>query len=250
MGAGMGFKGAKHTAAWDWLNGQDVDVALLQEVVPLPDFTRNWGSVAWVGKYQGWGSAVLTKAPGYTTWQPTDQQPWLQRVRGAVAVAQPPNDGGFWFASVHSAASSFEHTNKETPTWYADLPPRDGIMRCDDKEMWEIEPIAHEMAPVLAEKRFVLGGDLNSSRLFDSGKNTSNARLFDNLHAQGFIDLGTRHGVVEQQTYFKRNTRPFQLDYMFGDDQTNLATSSMRALTDVAATLGLSDHAPIELVLN
>lgn len=249
MGAAYGFRGDKHVAAWEWLNSQDVDVALLQGAVPRSEFTSAWDLVIWAGKYQNWGSAVLAKQPGLVPWTPSEEHPWLRRVRGAVAVARPVADDGRWFVSVHSDSSSFEHTNKRWPSTYADLPARDGIPRCSEKEMWEIEPIAHELGSVLGGRQFVFGGDLNSSVLFDDGRAGENTRLFENLRSQNFHDLGVRHGVSEQQTFFKENTRPFQLDYLFGDEQTDATVTSWRVLSAVASELGLSDHAPIEIVL-
>lgn len=249
MGAAYGFRGNKHVAAWEWLNAQDVDVALLQEVVPRPEFTSAWGSIVWVNKYQNWGSAVLAKTPGYVQWTPSDAQPWLRRMGGAVAVAQPADEDGLWFVSVHSDASSFEHTHKRYPGTYGDLPSRDGILRCSEREMWEVEPMVRELRPVLNQQQFVFGGDLNSSLLFDNGRDDANARLFENIKTQGYLDLGSRQGASEDQTYFKPRTRPFQLDYLFGDERTEARVASWRVLTEVAEELGLSDHAPIEIVL-
>lgn len=88
----------------------------------------------------------------------------------------------------------------EGSTWYADLPPREQIPRCSPSEMWEIEPIVAELRPVLNGSRFVLGGDLNSARVFDVGDRGENARLFDNLHAQGYLDTRPRHSPEEVQT--------------------------------------------------
>jgi exonuclease III len=249
MGAAFGFRGEKHRAAWAWLNDQDVDVALLQELVPLEDLAKQWGSVIFAGKYQNWGSAVLARESDYEAWQPsTDSHPWLCRVRGAVAVAQPKDGEGHWLASIHSDASSFEKTNRRYPSTYADLPSREGILRCSEAEMWEIEPIAHELAQVLQGKTFLAGGDLNSSLLFD-GKDDSNARLFANLGQQGFTDLRARHFPSEVQTYFKENTRPFQLDHVYADPQTEAEIVSWEVVREVATDLGLSDHAPIRLEL-
>ena len=249
MGAAYGFRGDKHAAAWEWLNAQNVDVALLQEVVPRPEFTSAWSSVIWVSKYQNWGSAVLAKLPGLEQWSPSEHQPWLRRVGGAAAVARPATGNGRWFVSVHSDSSSFEHTHKRYPRTYGDLPACDGVVRCSEKEMWEVEPIAHELKTVLAGRQFVFGGDLNSSLLFDKAQGGENARLFENMRSQGFLDLGLRHGISEQQTYFKPNARPFQLDYLYGDQRTAEAVTSWRVLTEVASEMGLSDHAPVEIVI-
>lgn len=248
MGAAMSFRGEKHAQAWTWLNEQDVDVALLQETVP-PENLGSWGSAAFQHKYPGkdWGCAVLVREGAYEQWKPEDTMPWLGRVGGAVAVARPAQAPGLWFASVHSDSSSFESTNKRYPTMYTDLPPRDGILRCNEKEMWQIEVIAHELQPVLAGTTFVFGGDLNSSLLFGD---PSEPRLFANLAAQGFTDLRNRHSAEEQQTFFKAGRRPFQLDHVYSDAATEARCVSWQVLTDVAADLKLSDHAPILVELD
>lgn len=249
MGAAYGFKGAKHAAAWEWLNGQDADVAMLQEVVPREEYLDEWQSVAFAGKWQNWGSAVLVRDGGYEKWEPSEKQPWLQTVRGAVAVAKPVDDAGLWFASVHSDASSFEATAKEWKSTYQNLPPREGILRSRENEMWEIEVIAHELQPVLASKEFIFGGDLNAALLSDKPGKAEEARLFANLATLGYTDIRHRHSADEVQTYFKPNTRPFMLDHLYADTKTAAAVKSWRVLTEVAADLGLSDHAPVEVVL-
>lgn len=249
MAGAYGYKRDRHASAWQWLNEQDADVALLQEVVPHPERLGPWGSVVFRGKYKQHGCAVLVKAGGYRAWEPTDQQPGLTRVRGAAAIARPDEEGGLWFISVHSDAASFEEINRAYPTWYADLPPREQIPRSSASAMWEIEPVVAEPRPVLNGARFVLGGDLNSARMFDTGDRGENARLFDNLHAQGYIDTRPRHSPEEVQTYFKKRTRPLQLDHVFADAATETSVRSWSVRREVAEQLGLSDHAPIEMVI-
>jgi len=249
MAGAYGYKRDRHARAWQWLNEQDADVALLQEVVPHPEEMGAWGSLIFRGKYQQHGCAVLVKAGGYRAWEPTDQEPWLKRVGGAAVIARPEQESGLWFISVHSDASSFEHINRDYPKWYADLPPRDQIPRCSPSEMWEIEPIAAELRPVLNGSRFILGGDLNSARMFDTGDSGENARLFDNLHAQGYIDTRPRHSSEEVRTFFKKRTRPLQLDHVFADDLTEASVVSWRVLREAPELLELSDHAPIEVVI-
>jgi hypothetical protein len=249
MGAAFGFKGAKHAAAWEWLNAQDADVAMLQEFVPREEYLDDWKSVAFAGKWQNWGSAVLVRDGGYEKWEPSEEQPWLQIVRGAVAVAKPVDGAGLWFASVHSDAWSFEKTAKKYKSTYQDLPPRDGILRSREKEMWEIEVIAHELKPLLAGKEFLFGGDLNSSLLFDKPGKPNEARLFENLATLGYTDIRRRHSADEVRTYFTPNNRQFMLDHLYADTKTEAAVKSWRVRTEVAADLGLSDHEPVEVVL-
>lgn len=250
MGAALGFGGAKHEAAWEWLNQQGADVALVQEAVPLENFTTQWRSTIFHGKWgKKWGCGVLVRNGEYEVWQPSDSHPWLQRVGGAVTVAHPIDGEGLWFASVHSDSSSFEATNRKYPTTYGDLPDREGIARCSAKEMWEIEVIAHELSPVVASHKFVFGGDLNSSLMFDKKPGGQEARLFENLANLGFKDTRPRHSSAEVQTFFKSGKRPFQLDHVYADESTEQRVTRWEVLAGVAEELKLSDHAPIVLEL-
>lgn len=250
MGAGFGFRGAKHAAAWDWLNSQDADVAILQEVVPRKEFITEWRSVIFTQKWQNWGCGVLVRAGGYEKVVPGADQPWLSLLGGAAVVAKPQGDHGPWFASIHSDASSVDATHKRYPGVYATQPSRDAIPRSSTKEMWEIEAIAHELQPILAGKRFIVGGDLNSSLLMDRPGHYTESKIFENLASLGYLDIRHRHSTHEIQTFFKSNTRPFMLDHLYADAATEASVSSWRVVTEVAADLGLSDHAPIEFTLS
>lgn len=249
MAAAFGSNLQRHAEAWAWLNDQAADVALLQEAVPQEDAVQGWGTVVFRPKYKNWGCAVLVRAGGYEAWEPSPQEPWLGRIGGAACVAKPVDGHGIWLASVHSDAASFEEINKRYPDWYGDLPPRNNVLRCSEAAMWEIEVIAAELRPVLDDSHFVLGGDLNSARLFDDHPGGENERLFANLHAQGYVDTRPRHSAQEVRTYFKEGRRPFQLDHVFADRDTESTIASWRVLEAPAGSLGLSDHAPIEILL-
>lgn len=249
MGAGFGFTGQKHEAAWQWLNDQDVDVALLQEAVPFEGVSKLWGSALFQGKYQNWGSAVLVRDGGYSKWEPSESHHWLQRVGGAVVLAQPDDPDGLWFGSVHSDSSSLQAINAKYPNTYADLPDDHGVLRCNKTELWEVEVIAHEVAPLLNGRDFVFGGDLNSSLLFDKRAGGQESRLFENLKSLGFSDTRTRHSVDEVQTFFKKGRRAFQLDHVYADVTTESRVTSWSVLSEVAAEQQLSDHAPLLIEL-
>ena len=101
MAAAYGYDRERHERAWRWLNEQDADVALVQEVVPHEEHLSNWGSVIFKGKYKKHGCAVLVREGGYRAWTPSADQPWLQRIGGAVAVAEPVDSTLPWLVSVH-----------------------------------------------------------------------------------------------------------------------------------------------------
>lgn len=104
---------------------------------------------------------------------------------------------------------------------------------------------------MLEGQRFILGGDLNSSLLFDEVNGYSkNQALFSNLRAAGFIDLRIRHIDAEQQTYFKEGHRPYQLDHVYADTQTESMVKCWSVESEIAAVARLSDHAPVVVELD
>ncbi len=60
MEAGYQYDPGKHRDAWAWLNEQNADIALLQEVVLPGDLHGKWGSVLHARKYpngrEGWAA--------------------------------------------------------------------------------------------------------------------------------------------------------------------------------------------------
>lgn len=107
MAAGYEYNSSTHRDAWAWLNEQDLDIALLQEVVLPGDLHDEWGSVLHARKYPEsavpWGSAVLTRVPGYRRYVPGSSHPWLTRFSGSACVAEPPATADLpWLISLHS----------------------------------------------------------------------------------------------------------------------------------------------------
>jgi len=252
MAAGFGHDAEHHEHAWQFVEKNDPDVALLQEAVVPAWAAERWPFVLGSRRYPpkpnrpdvAWGSAIVARDPATTAFRPGVETPLLRHLSGAVVIARTGGAEPVWLASIHSNAY---------PVRLEDLPAGvsvDGMPRCDDKSVWEVELIAHELPRVFGTSRFVVGGDLNSGLLFDStyGRQ-SNARLFQNLASAGLIDLRKRFHEAEQRTYFKEGKRPYQLDHVFSDAATERAVRSWKVLADVAAVERLSDHAPIEVVL-
>lgn len=75
------------------------------------------------------------------------------------------------------------------------------------------------------------------------------ARLFENLASVGFVDLRRTYHKAEQRTYFKDGKGPYQLDHVFSDAVTAGDARGWKVLAGIAADEGLSDHAPIEVLL-
>jgi len=242
--AGAGFHKARtHGQAWDWLlQRADFDVAMLQEAIPPPGIEDVFKSAIFQARYPdrslAWGNCILSRSQSFEHFVPSIEAPWASSVTGPALVAKPV-DSDLWLVNIHSNANpitAFDHTNFESV----------GGLRCHSQKLWEVEVIAHHLRPLLSDKRFVFGGDLNSALLLDDVYRYSNNKiLWDNLRQQGYHDLRHAHSPTEQQTFFRKNTREYQLDHLFSDLDTQLTSTSWRVLTEVASELQLSDHAPV-----
>lgn len=251
MAAGYDHDAVSHERAWEFVRGVDPDVALLQEAV-VPEWARDhWPSVVHCRRYPPiearpgvpWGCAIVSKIPGIQPLEPDESTPWVGTLWGAVVAARLPPPDGLWLASIHSNAYELSPERLSAHSI-------DGIKRCDPQKIWEIELAASELARVFAHDRFLLGGDLNSSLLFDLNYNRqSNRKLFENLDAAGFKDLRRTVHEEEQRTYFMDGRDHYQLDHVFGDARTAEQVRLWRVLSDVAEVHKLSDHAPIEVLL-
>jgi exonuclease III len=243
--AGAGFhSAASHDDAWRWLTTEaDFDVAFLQESTPPQWVLDRFPVVIHNPKYQQtgkrWGNSLVSRQDNYHQFLLDSEHPWLERISGSVTVAKPNDPDGIWLINIHSNASSLP---QEIFLALHDL----SVTHCHPKKIWELEVATYFLRPILEGKQFVFGGDLNSGHLFDTVNHYDNNKImFENMRKQGFIDLRLEHSDSEQQTYFKENKGPYQLDHLFGDVKTAASTTRWDVLSHVAKDLELSDHAPV-----
>jgi endonuclease/exonuclease/phosphatase family metal-dependent hydrolase len=242
--AGAGFhKLATHAQAWDWLlNNAEFDVALLQEAIPPAGLENSYRSALFQKRFPSskikWGNCILSREIAYQEFTPTVDPRWESAVKGPSLIAEPIGDEP-WIINIHSNAN---HIPEFSISEFTEA----GGLSCHSKKLWEIEVISHELKTLLSDKSFVLGGDLNSARLLDKiYKRSTNTRLWANLETQGYFDLRHPHSEDEQQTFFRQNTQPYQLDHLFSDAETRAQSTSWKVLPYVVEELQLSDHAPI-----
>jgi exonuclease III len=242
--AGAGFhKLATHAQAWDWLlNNAEFDVALLQEATPPAGLENSFRSALFQKRFPNskikWGNCILSREIAYQEFTPTVDPRWESAVNGPSLIAEPIGNEP-WLINIHSNANHI-------PDFKIDEFKAEGALTCHSKRTWEIEVISHELKALLSDKSFVLGGDLNSSLLLDKiYKRNTNKRLWANLETQGYFDLRLPHSETEQQTFFRKNTQPYQLDHLFSDPATRARSTGWEVLPHVVEELQLSDHAPI-----
>ena len=244
--AGAGFHTATpHSAAWDWLRGEATfDIALLQEAIPPSDLSDQFATVLFRPRVttgpRVWGNCILARDAHYQEESAEVGPHWADRALPSFQLARS-QDNLPWLVNVHSSSEPMSRFPRESFV-------NDGGLTCHRSRVWEIEVAAHLVRQRVTAGRYLLGGDLNSALLLDKvRKHRNNERLWANLAVQGFFDLRPNHYQHEQQTFFRPNTNPYQLDHFFGDTTTRSATRSWSVLTEIARDRQLSDHAPVAI---
>ena len=236
-GASGSFK--THERAWEWLTrNSDVDICLLQEVIPNEEHLRSWSSHVFSAKRElpRWGTMILVRDGQLQKFEPTLHTPWLKRFECSSPVARH-DASDLILCSVHSSYSAVDVKNDELPK---------DLLRATSAKIWEIELIAYDFKSIFADQLFIFGGDLNSSIQIDENRGYGNNRkLFENLKDYGFLDTRLPFYNNEQPTYFKGGEKPFQLDHIFSDEKTSKQIRSWEVFPEIVAEEKLSDHAPI-----
>lgn len=242
------FGATSHEAKWNYLELQDFDVALLQEARD-PARYADWCSAVWRPKHAEskrgetlWGSAVISRSMDLEEPELDESYPWLGALEGSTAIARTPGDPT-WFASVHALAGRIPDDKLNTL-------PHDHIPRATpDGSLWETDVIPFELRKLFGDQTFVWGGDLNSAEGMDDVTSFAggNRQLRMNWKEAGSYDLRRGSFEEEQQTFFRLNTKPWQIDHVFADAATRDRVSDWRV--DAAPAIEykppLSDHAPI-----
>ena len=206
--------------AWRLLLGLEPDIVLVQEaMLDVPVWLRDEGTFfikpAYAG--QGWGSGVLVRAAVTKELPLTSPGSFIS----AVEVEQP--GGPILIASIHV---------------------------CPDKNLAKnMEMLGDVLTPLLAGRRFIVGGDLNSGRHFDAvNKRSSHRRFLDKLATLEANDCHFALNGREVQSYWGRAIEAYQLDHLFVDAAAAPAVRACDVLTN-DETRRLSDHSPLVLDL-
>lgn len=209
--------------AWDYLVDElTPDMALLQEFAPRPGDSKRGQMFHAAVPDVSWGSAVYVK-------------------RGAVrALPLPPEHHG-WLMAAEVELPGF--ASLVAVSVHASIRP--AVRPKIDRAFEALEPL-------LAGRSFVLGGDLNLSRLYDKVNRTTHHTAFlDALPGRGFVDCLQKFHPGEQQTNCGRSKHPYQNDYVFvsQDLAPGVAGCDVAVSCDVVARKGLSDHCPLRLIV-
>jgi exonuclease III len=244
-----------HGEAWAYLF--DVlrpDIALLQECAPpavLPAGYAIFADRAYPTGKQPWGTAVLVRDLPARRVVLDDAQAWID------ANVRPPDvDGagrldGWCVSALVTVAPGRELlvTSVHNPSYPIDpakLATADlaGIRIECVAGVWILDVVSFFVARRLP-RPLLLGGDFNSSRRLDRpGEPAANAEFFDRLAARGLVSLHRKFNDEDEQTFFRSDVQPHQLDYLLVDPDTarRATRCEVGAYADVERW---TDHAPL-----
>lgn len=252
MAAAFNYAEKRHADAWQYLLTQlKPDIALLQEVhtdqvaavIQQSGYRVEWGSHYPQGR---WGSAVVTKDLPLERIN-VDNYPWLSRFEGAAVTCQVRIDDIELIAcSIHARAKAITESQLSGID-------TSGLSVPGFNDVWPLYVIFNDLAAMVTETnnnsnatRFIVGGDLNASRLLDRKYGAhGNDAFFDQTSDRGFVDLTTPRFDEEPQTFFREGNAPYQVDYLFSDQRTASTVDEVHIDRVAVAELGVSDHAPV-----
>lgn len=210
----------------------DFDIALLQEATYPTEYENELASI--IHQVKGkkpWGSAIVARTKKISTYNNLEFGYWGYKLKGSFVVGQLQGEQPLWLAAIHAKPGVL--TNREFIR-----NPLNNMLVEDVSKIQEITVIRNLLAELLIDKRFIVGGDLNAAPLRDK-------QIFELLSQQGFFDARKKFYDLPQQTFFKDATKPSALDHIFSDAKTHQKLTGWQVLTEVAADLKLSDHAPV-----
>ncbi len=244
LGYAFGFK-ATHEQAWRYLAELDPDLALLQEAVVPPWANNKWTIVRSPG--EGWGSAVLAK-PRFIL-REIEAPAELNRNGGnvtAVGAVKLEDGSELLVVSVH--APVLRGGAREI-----DLGGRDVVsVKLSAYRNASLRDVAYvSCRDLVKDRRFVVSGDWNTSPILWDQKHPKDgeAEFFARAAADGWVNCYRRFHEGEGRTWFRKNDPPYQLDHAFCDSATAGGLLDCQIDAHPAEPLGLSDHAPLLLML-
>jgi len=261
MSWNMGLRSArsqKIQEIWEYLEKQNPDIAFLQEA-KVPKHIYRTHTIMEDSTYRKAKSCILTKNQKAKIFSLEELNEDLSDAIASfvgqnVAVSFELQDSGeIFFISVHTSSKAIDHEFQTREVRKAT-----GSPRWQGDKVWPSDVLfsAFKQLPD-SGKKFIIGGDINQSRLMDSTMNygESVSAWFKNREKEGIIDCFRLFHEEEQRTWFRYQKRykkwdaPYQLDHFFCDIETSDKITKCWVDRE-AAERGLSDHAPIFMEMN
>jgi len=254
----------KKSPVWQYFSGLDADVALLQEVVGIPQEIKNIYNVLSrvaiykTGKHQRFSTAVITKGTIVNEINLKSDYDWVNReldffIGNLVGCSvQIPNQELFNIISVYS------------PAWSVDRNRLTGIDVSQVKlqsnpDVWATEILwAALKKAVTKNSNWIVGGDFNSSETFDKEwqirygvkyglQSSGNKEILDRMQNLGLTECLRRYNNGKIIPTFKHSSGEIahQMDHLFVTDRLFLRINNCIAGDPITVFDKLSDHLPI-----
>jgi exonuclease III len=224
-----------------WLEANPVDLLLLQEapesVQEVAGYQSHWSHV-----FGGWGTAVLVRQGSFESALQADEAAISLRGRVARVEVRTHDGTEIIVVSLHAPTQPV-----------VDVAGLEALVQLlheeSESKVWPVDVLHHRLAPLISGRRFIVGGDFNAAAEFDRhyGPGSDffgNERLFQRFKRSGWHDARPAH-QAEEPTFFAAGRRPYQLDHVWVDGQTQPLVTSWAVVRGVAPAL--SDHAPVEV---
>ena len=241
---------------WEMVQREDADIVLLQEVTGVPGWILNGYQCHLIrpryfgGHNAPFSSVVLSKGLIDATPYLESELEWVNRIHqeryGWIVGCEVVLSSGerFRVISVHSPAFCIPRAQ------WAGVNVT-GIKLTNNPELWftEILWALLHAASISDDTNWIVGGDFNSSVLFDKPKDRGNREIVGRLSSLGLTDClsHVHHGPIPT---FQHTTKSVahQLDYCYvnGPMLRRLREARVPRQEDVFhRTPRLSDHLPI-----
>lgn len=230
-----------HERAWHWVASMDPDLALLQEVRPPVWAPGRWDME--MGPFKWFASVVLSRRGLGLRPVTLPDGGVLDRFGSYLATAEleAVGLGTLVVASVHTPA-------REAPSRsHPGLDPT-ALARPGTDGPWLNDVAFAGYRALLEGRRFVVGGDWNTSRWVDEHgvADVAGAAFFDRAESAGWVEVSLDSDRREGKSWYgSTSPRAHQADHIFTDPNTAEAARSFRIEPWPVAELGLSDHAPL-----
>lgn len=211
---------ASHRKAWDYLrNTIKPDVAMLQEVSP-PEPHKN-EHLLFRPVHGNWGTALYSRG---IPLRALTFHTHAERVAAAEIRLETGQD--IIAASIHAPIIN-QHV----------FPYLDRIF--------------DELEDLVADKTFIIGGDLNAAKLAEKvWPGYGHGPFFDRITHSKFVDCVHKFYAEEPQTVFRPGQRyAFQDDHLFVSHDLIEKAESCTVLNN-AVTRAVSDHIPVTVEIN
>lgn len=251
-------------AGWALLDRLGVDIALVQEAVPRlgmrPDGFHSIPSVEapelWqIGPKRRWGSAVvsygpaLVEVPTVRVGDPIPDDHFYNSHPGALRIATIKSEPSVTVASLYGLMVEGRYPGDRdrfaittVNRMLSDLTPL--ICRPDRPALIGGETV------LFGGRRMVIGGDLNITPDYAHPFwRRHHQQFIERVKALGFVDCLEEVDCRNRQTFFRRNSRAYQDDWIFARGVNVISCLPLNTHAERRKTAALSEHCPVVLTL-